>query len=384
MIRAPALLVALLLGLTAPATSPAWATVAEDAAQAAADLASAVTALQDADGARDRVAALTRTIKAYESGLAVLREALRQASLREAQLTRQFQTKRDRVAQLVGILARIDPDPGPLLLLHPAGPLGTVRSGMMLADVTPALQAEADLLRTDLAELAQLRSLQTAAGQTLATGLQAAQSARTALSQAMSDRTELPKRFTEDAGVLRGLLESADTLEAFASGLTLDDSAQTGFAEAKGTLPLPALGRVLLRPGEADATGTARPGVTLATRPLALVTTPWPATLRYRGPLLDYGNVMILEPGGGYLLILAGLDTVYGEVGDVIAAGAPVGLMGSPTSGTAGSDTADILSPTGPGAQDGDGTAGSETLYLELRLGAKPVDPTEWFAALGE
>ncbi len=371
------------LALVILLAAPAHATVAEDAARAAADLQSAVAALQEAQSARDRVAALTRTIKAYESGLGALREALRQASLRETQLTRSFQAKRDKVAQLVGILARIDPDPGPLLLLHPAGPLGTVRSGMMLADVTPALQAEAEALRRDLAELGQLQALQAAAGQTLANGLQAAQSARTALSQAISERTELPQRFTEDTEVLRGLLESADTLDAFASGLSLDDSAQTGFADAKGTLPLPALGRVLLRPGEADVTGTARPGVTLATRPLALVTTPWPATIRYRGPLLDYGNVMILEPGGGYLLILAGLDTVYGEVGDVFAAGAPVGLMGTTAPGGA-----DLLDTAGPDAQDAselrDGTAGTETLYLELRLGAQPVDPTEWFAALGE
>ena len=67
-----------------------------------------------------------------------LDNALRQAELRETQLTLQFQTKRDRIAQLLGVLSRIDAEPGPLLLLHPTGPLGTVRSGMMLADVTPA------------------------------------------------------------------------------------------------------------------------------------------------------------------------------------------------------------------------------------------------------
>jgi septal ring factor EnvC (AmiA/AmiB activator) len=96
----------------------------------------------------------------------------------------------------------------------------------------------------------------------------------------------------------------------------------------KGRLPLPVLGTLLRRPDEADAAGVRRPGVTLATRPAALVTAPWPATIRYRGPLLDYGNVMILEPGDGYLLVLAGLGTVYGEVGEVVAAGAPLGLMG--------------------------------------------------------
>ena len=93
--------------------------------------------------------------------------------------------------------------------------------------------------------------------------------------------------------------------------------------------------RVLRRPDEADAAGVRRPGLTLATRPRALVTAPWPATIRYRGPLLDYGNVMILEPGGGYLLVLAGLDTVYGEVGEVVAAGAPLGLMGGAETATA-------------------------------------------------
>jgi septal ring factor EnvC (AmiA/AmiB activator) len=223
--------------------------------------------------------------------------------------------------------------------------------------------------------LSELRRLQAAAGQTLAARQQTAQTARTALSQAMSDRTELPRRFTEDPDVLRGLLESADTLDAFASGLSLDDRAQTGFADARGKLPLPVLGRILLRPGETDARGVARPGLTLATRPLALVTAPWPSTIRYRGPLLDYGNVMVLEPGGGYLLILGGLDTVYGDVGDVIAAGAAVGLMGEPVP-----DGADLLAP----AQDGGGASRTETLYLELRLGAKPVDPTTWFAATGE
>ncbi|MGL6211795.1 MAG: murein hydrolase activator EnvC family protein [Paracoccaceae bacterium] len=367
MIRALALLLLL--------TPPAQAEVAEEAARAAADLSTAVAALEEATGAQDRIAALTRTIKAYEAGLAALREALRQASFRDAQLTRAFQDKRDRVAQLVGVLGQIDPDPGPLLLLHPSGPLGTVRSGMMLADVTPALQAEAETLRTELAELAELRSLQIAAGQTLATGLQAAQAARTALSQAMSDRTPLPRRFTEDPEVLRGLLESADTLDAFAAGLALDDRAETGFADAKGQLPLPVLGRIVLMPDETDAAGITRPGLTLATRPLAIVTAPWAATIRYTGPLLDYGNVMILEPGGGYLIILAGLDTIYGEVGQVIAAGTPIGLMGTTAPGGA-----DILAEV---AEEG-GTAGSETLYLELRLGAKTVNPLEWFAAIGE
>ena len=372
MIRAIAL--SLLLALPA-AAQEVTGDVAKAAAKASADLQASVTALQTADGAKDRVAALTQTIKAYEAGLAALREALRQAQLRETTLTLQFDAKRDRLSQLLGVLSSLDADQGPLLLLHPGGPLGTVRSGMMLADVTPALQTEAQNLRHDLQELHDLRSLQKAAGDTLGQGLAAAQTARTALSQAISDRTELPKRFAEDPEALKALLKSADTLDAFATGLSPQENAVQGFAEAKGALPWPALGRVILQPGETDAKGVTRPGVTLATRPLALVTSPWAATIRYRGPLLDYGNVMILEPGGGYLLILAGLQTVYGEVGDVVASGAALGLMG----GTALTG-ADILSDTA----DASGANGSETLYLELRQGAEPIDPLSWFAAIEE
>ena len=349
----------------------ALAGVADDAAAASTQLQDAVAGLQDAVEAKDRVSALTRTIKAYENGLAALREALRQADLRDTQLTLQFEAKRDRIAQLLGVLGQLDPEPGPLLLLHPNGPLGTVRSGMMLADVTPALQAEVDGLKAQLAELADLRALQSAAGETLGQGLAAAQTARSALSQAISDRTELPRRFTEDPKVLRGLLESADTLEAFASGLSLDDSSSSGFADAKGILDLPVLGTLLLRPNETDARGVTRPGITLATRAAALVTSPWAATIRYRGPLLDYGNVMIIEPGGGYLVIFGGLDQVYGEVGEVIAQGAALGLMGGgePQEG-------DLIAPV----KVGDGGRETETLYLELRQGAEPVDPMDWFS----
>jgi len=367
MIRALALLLLFALPLQAQEVT---GDVATAAAKASADLQASVEALTTAKGAKDRVAALTKTIKASEAGLAALREALRQAELRETTLTMQFQAKRDRLSQLLGVLGSLDADQGPLLLLHPGGPLGTARSGMMLADVTPALQAEAEALRHNLQELADLRRLQEAAGETLTQGLGAVTEARAALNQAISDRTDLPKRFTEDPEALKTLLQSADTLDAFSAGLSPQDSTVQGFEDAKGNLPWPVLGTILLRPGETDAKGVTRPGVTLATRALALVTSPWAATIRYRGPLLDYGNVMILEPGGGYLLILSGLQTVYGDVGDVVSAGQPLGLMGG-----SATDGADILSAD----KVDTGDSGTETLYVEVRQRAEPVDPLEWF-----
>ncbi|MFN4156793.1 MAG: murein hydrolase activator EnvC family protein [Gemmobacter sp.] len=370
MIRAAALVFALTLS---PATAQ---TVTLDAARAASEFQTAIEGLQAATTARDRVAALTRTIGTYESGLSALREALRQARLRETQLALRLDAKSARVAQLLGVLTQLEAQPGPLLLLHPSGPLGMVRSGMILSDVTPALQAEVDMLRAELTELRDLRDLQTGAAATLAEGLTRAQEARTALSQAISDRAPLPRPYTADPAALQNLVDSAATLEAFAASLPPlpeADGAIRDFASMQGLLPAPARGTLLRRAHEADAAGVRRPGMALATRPQALVTAPAPGTIRYRGPLKDYGNVIILEPGGGYLLVMAGLGSVFGETGEVVAAGAPLGLMG-------GSDPAaqDFASIDGTGARE------TETLYIEMRRGTRPEDPAPWFAALGE
>ncbi|MCJ8138380.1 murein hydrolase activator EnvC family protein [Falsirhodobacter halotolerans] len=358
--------------LMALMAAPAFAAgPAEQAQQAAATLRKAVSDMQSAREGRDRVAALTRTIGAYEDGLAALRESLRQVAAREADLRAQQDARRADLGHILGALARMESDPGPMLMLHPGGPLATVRTGMILADVGPALQAEADGIESRLSELRQLAEVQRGTAGTLAEGLRVAQDARAALGQAISDRTDLPRRFTDDPSVLRAILESSDTLDAFAGGLD-PDGMPPGFADLKGSLPLPAHATLVRKADAPDAAGVRRPGIILATAPGALVTAPMAATIRYRGPLTNYGNVMILEPGSGYLMVIAGLETLYGEVGEVVPAGAALGLM-------PGGDQAlvDFLGRAGtpPGA------GGTETLYVELRQGSGPVDPAQWFAA---
>ena len=345
------------------------------AKRAAGQLEAAQNALTAAEKVSDRVAALSQTIRAYEGGLTALREGLRRAAVREAAMTQRFEVERDKVARLLGVLQAIETSPTPLLLLHPNGPIGTARSGMMVSDVTPALQREANKLKAELEEIALMRALQESAETTLEEGLAGVQRARTALSQAVSNRTNLPKRFLEDPDALSQLINSAETLQSFAQGLV--DLKVTGLdaplhiGEARGTLPLPVTGAIIRYANEADAAGITRPGIVIATEPRALVTTPWPATIRYRGPLLDYGNVMILEPGDGYLLVLAGLDQVYGDTGEVLPAGTPVGLMGG-NAPDAGMFLAQVT--------EGGGADRSETLYMELRQGTEPVDPGIWFA----
>ena len=348
---------------------------AEAARLAAEQLENATIALSEADSARDRVRALTETIRAYEAGLAAMRTGLRRVATREAQLARQLDVREAEITQLLETLQTIAAAPPPVLMLHPQGPMGSARSGMLLAELTPAMNTRANKLRQDLEEAQTLRTLQENAADILEHGLSGVQQARARLSKAMADRTDLPQRFTEDSVKTAILISSSETLDGFASGLSEivenEENVSVGDIEdLKGALDLPVQGLLLHRAGEADAAGVRRDGIIVAARPRALVVSPSSATIRYRGPLLDLGNVMILEPQAGTLFVLSGLDEVFGEPGQVIPAGAPVGWMG-------GSDpeVGAILSLTGDGA----GTDRSETLYIEVRERGAPVDPETWF-----
>lgn len=371
--RWAAAVLSVFLATAAPARDAAHP--AEAARAAAARLAEAAAMLDSAEGARNRVRALTEAIRAYEDGLEAMREGLRRAAIREQTLARDLASREAGIARLLGALQSIGASPAPVLMLHPTGPVGTARAAMMLAEVTPALQAQTRDLRADLQEVSVLSALQQSAADRLREGLESMQTARTTLSQAIADRTDLPRRFTADPVKTALLVASTETLEGFASGLSeiVQDEAPgslPGIAGRKGDLPMPVKGAILRRFGEADAAGIARPGIVVATRPHALVTTPAAATVRYRGPLLDYGNVIILEPEAGILLVIAGLDVVYGEAGEVLPGGSPVGLMGGPGGGDDGL-------VTGPAGSADPGR--TETLYMEVRQDNTPVDPEAWF-----
>ena len=354
--RLAALLI--LMALPAAAQSP------DEAARVASErLEAAQMRMAEARGARDRVAALTETVQAYEDGLTALRDSLRQVTAREVAMTAELDRNRAETTDLLGALQAISLTPAPVLATHPQGPLGSLRAGMMVADLTPALAEKAALLRDQLDEINRMRALQQDAIALLTDGLRGAQTARAALGLAISQRTNLPRRFQDDPIQTALLLASADTLDEFANQLAdIAPNAGVGVT-ATGDLPLPVAGAVGVASG--------RPGITIRAEPRALVTTPVAATILFRGPLLDYGNVIILEPAADVLFVMAGLAEVFGEAGEILAAGAPVGLLGGEQPGV------DSILNQKDGIDPADAR---QTLYLEVRDGQSPVDPGIWFA----
>lgn len=359
-----------------------WATstVAQDAMpQAARDAAEqlnvASAMLAAADQSQDRVKALTNTISAYESGLSVMRDGLRAITVQQHQLRQQLEGQDVDISRLVGVLHSINNEPDQAMVLHPQGALNTARSGMMVSDVLASVQGEVAGLRERLIKLDRLAQVHDQASDILQQGLSEVQIARTELARAAADRKDLPRRFVEDPVKTALLIAASETLDTFANGLSEIVVGEVAgslpdITDRKGSLQLPVTGRVIRNFNQADAAGVVRPGVVIATLPQAVVTTPTAATIRYRGPLLDFGLVTILEPQSGILFVIAGLQSVFGRTGEVLPAGSPIGLMGG------NSQTLDKMLEEN---QTGLVTQRSETLYVEVRQDKVPVDPLTWF-----
>ena len=354
--------------------------LADQARAAAAQLQEARSTLERTTSTKNRVKALTQTIASFENGLAVMRDSLRLIASQKRSVQERLDQQEVAYSQLLGVLLSMDKSPVQAQIIHPDGPLTTARSSMLVADILPALHAKVSVLRADMDELSYLSDLQVQVVEDLQTGLNNLQTARTELSRAITDRTDIPTRFIEDPAQTAILLAASDTLDIFADGIEMIalnevTTSLPSISDRIGTLPLPVAGRVVRYYGEADAAGIKRSGIIVATSPQAIVTSPTAATIRYVGPLLDYGLVSMIEPQNGTLFVFAGLGQVFGTIGQVIPAGSPIGVMGG------NSQTIDSILEQ---SEKGTGVVRSETLYIEVRQDKEPQDPLIWFRTIEE
>ena len=331
--------------------------------------------LTKAKKAKKRVKSLSQAIQSYEETLAILRISVRDLTLQQSQVQSVLDQNENEIMQLLGVLATVQKAPIAGQILHPNGPLATARSGMIISDIVPILQENVDQLRDQVMVLQQLSETQHRANNSLQTGLMELQNAHSNLGRAIVNREELPKRFIADPEKMEILVKASKDLETFAASvqsIALNEPSVSlpSVRDRKGNLNLPVRGKVLRKFNEADAAGIKRSGIILATDPKAIVISPTAATIRYLGPLLDYGNVAILEPQNGLLFVFAGMDTLYGEIGQVIPALSPIGLMPSQ------SNEVDKIFKTKANIYSG---KLSETLYVEVRSGSETENPLDWF-----
>lgn len=346
-----------------------------DAAQVALDaaelLAAAAVQLDQAEGRSDRIAALTETVRAYETGLAAMRDGLRQASLQERALGERLGAEDRDLGQLLALLQTVSRRTGTQVLVHPGNAAETIRAGALTASLVPSLQESATELAAELDAVKNLIAVQAAGAASLEAGLEDVRRARSALADAISNRTDLPARLATDEAAMQALINSTETLAGFADSL-IPEGANTDLSNRGWVLPVK--GRVLRSFNEADAAGVRRPGLVIATDAEALVTAPLDATVRFSGQVPGQGTVAILEPKAGALVILAGMETSFVRLGEIVSTSAPIGLMG----GAHTSKQKKLNESMHESSH-----FGSETLYMEVRQGRAPVDPAD-LLRLGE
>jgi septal ring factor EnvC (AmiA/AmiB activator) len=342
-------------------------------------------------------------MNASESRLAVLADT-------ESDIRKKFESRRAIVAELLGALQRMGRNPPPTLLVQPEDALASIRSAIVLGAVLPEIREQAEELASDLEELGRVRREAVTERNRIATDRADLQNAQQRLGLLVEVRqAKLKEREQTLAGETRKAAElgrQVQSLEDLIARMEKDvDSARraaeaaaaapeppappastprqdlaalsdpgrmapaVAFASAKGLLPLPVIGDRLRAFGEADDLGSSQKGLTISTRSQAQVTAPCDGWVVYAGPFRSYGQLLILNAGGGYHVLLAGMDKISVSLGQFVLTGEPVAEMGAASS--------QIVSVVG-------GNAKQPVLYVEFRKDGQSIDPGPWWALNSE
>jgi septal ring factor EnvC (AmiA/AmiB activator) len=332
--------------------------------------------------------------------------------------------RKETIVKMLSAMQRIGRTPPPALVTRRDDALAVVRSAMLLAQVFPELKYQADNLSQELDGLVKLetgireqRDAEKSEADRLAAErgridklleekkVKLAQSeaelsaTRQAADQQAAEETELNAliarlderiakaevaQYDAEVATEKALrareqqqalatpgnekvieIKPESTKIAFASPARLKPAMP--FELTKGTLPLPAQGKRLKRFGEADGVGGTLRGISLQTRGEARIIAPTDGWVVYAGPFRSYGNLLIINAGGGYHVLLAGMGRIDVSLGQFVLAGEPVAVMGAALQ-----------------AGQGNNDNSRPVLYVEFRKDGRPIDPGPWWAEASE
>jgi len=346
----------------------------------------------------------TARTQAAEERLGALETRLSLLQSSEAAIRRSLEGRRNLIAEVLAALQRIGRRPPPAVLVRPEDILEAVRASMLLGAVVPDLRQEVEILGTDLAELVRLRNgiatekgrigteMEQIAGerQRLASLIEARREREASAAKDVEQQATLGKELAGQARSMRDFVEkiekeisvtnkAADAARQAIeqetreqrermTALAFKDPARLApkiaFAEAKGLLSLPVSGSRLRGFGDPDGAGGTIRGISLETRANALVSAPSDAWVVYAGPFRSFGQLLILNAGGGYYILLAGMQRIDVALNQFVLAGEPVAAMG---------ETSEAAATT-----VGVGT-GQPVLYIEFRKDGVSIDPGPWW-----
>jgi septal ring factor EnvC (AmiA/AmiB activator) len=307
--------------------------------------------------------------------------------------------RRGVIVEILAALQRIGRQPPPALMVRPEDALQAVRTAITLGAVLPEMRAEADALAGDLSDLLRVRKDIVGERDRLSHDLDQlgrdqlrmslliderqkkqaiAEQALGAEQQNASDLAHQVDSIKDLIQKLEANLDPAtraahDASRSIEEDATRPDLAALGdpgrlapavaFADMHGHLRIPVNGARIREFGDSDGAGGTQKGLSIAARPGAQITAPCDGWVVYAGAFRSYGQLLILNAGGGYHVLLAGMDRISVDLGQFVLTGEPVAMMGDGSQATA-----TVSGPKQP------------VLYVEFRKDGVPIDPSPWWA----
>ena len=362
----------------------------------------------DRDKQNAALIAATERVKTAEADVAAVQNKIGDLIVQELDTRGRLDGADASISNVLAALERISQNPPPALIVDPSDALGSARSAMLISAVVPQLKAKADEVTAALNRLGEIKAAAQAQEASLranfdvleeeqlriATLIAAQKQNQQTASVALADEQKAAADMADKAATLKTLIAdlgkqaqavatAADaTATANATGKTpkLDDDtvklalANTArvqpavpFASARGFLHFPVgRGVSVINYGDGDGFGGISKGLSVVTNAQAPVLAPADGWVLYTGSYLNYGQIVILDAGQDYTILLAGMASVDVKPGQFVLMGKTVGAMGSRTIGRTVATSAGAQRPT---------------LYIEMRQKNVPIDPTGWWAS---
>ncbi|MET4260992.1 septal ring factor EnvC (AmiA/AmiB activator) [Bradyrhizobium sp. S3.12.5] len=384
----------------------------KSAEEAQAKLKAEITSLgQDRTQLNQQLIDTAANVRTVETKIDEAEARLKTLNGREQQARTSLDSRRADIVEVLAALQRAGRRTPPALLVRPEDALQSLRTAMLLGAVVPELRGRAEKIAGELGELVTLRKSIASERDQLASDRDRIRSDQTRLAALVDERQRQQSSREKDldaensraitlskqVGDLQGLIakmeqdlqsaakaaekaaeaakqaEAKEAANAAANAkpgpAAFKDRSRTSpailFASAKGLLPLPVNGNKIRDFGGSDGLGGLQKGISLATKPGSQVTTPCDGWVVYAGPFRSYGQLLILNAGGGYHVLIAGMERISVNIGQFVLTGEPVATMGST------SQVASILATN----------ASQPVLYVEFRKDGTPIDPGPWWAA---
>ena len=336
-------------------------------------------------------------IRGVEAQVTATEARLRPLDDNERSIRKSLDGRRAVIGEVLAALQRMGHRPPPALISSPEDALQSVRTAMLLGAVLPEMRHEVEALANDLTALLNVRRQITAERDRLKNEVASLGNERTRMTALIAERQKqqaerekaLDAERTRAAQLGRQVDNLKDLIAKLEQGLdpatraareaarsdtrpamaALHDAGRlapaVAFTSLRGRVPIPVNGVKLKEYGAPDGVGGQEKGVSIATRAGAQVTAPADGWVVYAGPFRSYGQLLILNAGNGYHILLAGMERISVDLGQFVLTGEPVAVMGN------GSHIAAILA-TG---------SSQPVLYIEFRKDGTPVDPGPWWAA---